>query len=67
MDVYNSKFESNFRKINQNCGNLPENFFVDKLQAYFCGNFHRLSAFMEIKWSRITLFLGHFGPPKIYL
>ena len=30
MDVYNSFFESNFHKINQNCGNLPETFWVDK-------------------------------------
>ena len=30
MDVYNSIFESNFHKINQNCGNFPETFWVEK-------------------------------------
>ena len=35
MDAYNSIFEINFHKINQNCGNLPESFWVDKFHAYF--------------------------------
>ena len=35
MDAYNSIFEINFHKINKNCGNLPESFWVDKVHAYF--------------------------------
>ena len=35
MDAYNSIFEINFHKINQNCGNLPESFWVDKFHPFF--------------------------------
>ena len=43
MDAYNCIFEANFLKINENCAKLPETFRGDKFNAYFCGNFHRLS------------------------
>ena len=38
MDAYNSIFEINFHKINQNFGNLPESFWVDKFHAYLFVN-----------------------------
>ena len=40
MDVYNSIFVSNIHKRHQNIGNLLETFWVDKFQAYFCGNLY---------------------------
>ena len=59
MDVYNSIFESNVHKINQNCGNLPETFWVDKFLHNFveisteiCGILSGIStSFHELKFS----------------
>ena len=53
MNSYNSIFEINFHKINQNCGNLPESFLVDKFHAYFSTDLSGIStSFHELKFSR---------------
>ena len=60
MDAYNCIFEANFQKINENCAKLPEPFRGEKFNAYFCGNFHRLSALS----GRESRYFGEISSPK---
>ena len=75
MDANNSIFEINFHKINQNCGNLPESFWVDKFHAYFSTDYPLFWKFIRnlhifnrylifFKWLQITLFWGNYEPQK---
>ena len=66
MDTYNSIFEINFHKINQNCGNLPESFWVDKFQSdHESSYFEKILNPQKSVWGRISTFL--MSVPQEYL
>ena len=65
IDVYNCIFKAILHKITHKYGNLPETFWGDKFQAYFCGNFHRLSTIVEIYQEFPHLFMTWNFPHNI--